>query len=97
MRVADFLSAGKENALPGRDLVRLLGLRDLRDLTQMVEVERRAGSPICASVGTPPGYYLAESAEELRFYLASLQRRENEVGKTRQSLETILHSWEARA
>lgn len=93
MTVTDLLHRGKANAVPGRDLVRLLGLHNLRELTQIIEKERRAGEPICASVSAPHGYYIADSPDELRAYLHSLQRRENEVGKTRRCLTAILNDW----
>ena len=92
--ISDLLHRGKANAVPGRDLVRLLGLQDLRELTQMIEKERRAGEPICASVSAPHGYYIADSPGELRRHLHSLQRRETEVGRTREALEVILSKME---
>ena len=95
MTVTDLLHRGKANAVPGRDLVRLLGLQDLRELTQMIEKERRAGEPICASVSAPHGYYIADSPDELRRYLHSLQRRKGEIGRTLAALQNILEIWEA--
>lgn len=43
-RVSACLGVGQENAVPGHDLVRLLGLRGLRDLTQIVERGATGGS-----------------------------------------------------
>lgn len=94
MRVSDLLAEGKRAAVPGRDLVRLLGLHDLREVTKLIERERRAGSPICASVFEPRGYYIASNAEELRAYISSIQRREAEVSRTRAALCDILQAWE---
>lgn len=88
--IEKFLLPGKENALPGRALAGLLGL-SLRDISLAVEAARRAGAPICASVDARcPGYYLASSAGELADYLASLDRRLNNVRQTRQHLESVL-------
>ena len=92
--LTDLLQRGKENAISSRVLVPVLGLRDTRALTQLIEKERRAGVPICASVTEPTGYYLASDADELRRYLHSLRRRENEVGRTREALAAILNTWE---
>lgn len=88
--VHKFLATGKENAIPGRDLVKLLQLNDLRDLTQLVERERRDGFPICASNGNEKGYYLAADADELEEYIASLNRRLRNVGRTMTHLEDTL-------
>lgn len=84
------LPLGKENATPGRDLVKILGLKDLRTLSKIVEHERRAGMSICASVTGERGYYLARDAEELEEYIKSLDRRIREVGKTRRRLADTL-------
>ena len=55
------LPHGKGHATPGRELVKLLELKDLRELTQLVERERADGAPICASTDSAaPGYYLAD-------------------------------------
>lgn len=90
--VYEVLSNGKENAMPGRDLVAILELKDLRSLTQNIEQERRAGIPICAAVsGDERGYYLADSPEELEAYLKSLDRRLRNIAETRDACgETLI-------
>ena len=89
-KLTKVLPAGKENAVPGRKLVEILGLKDLRDLTQLVERERRDGSPICASTGAEKGYYLADGPEELEGYLQSLNRRVKNINRTVVHLEDTL-------
>ena len=84
------LPSGKENAVPGWKLVEILGLKDLRDLTQLVERERRDGSPICASTGAEKGYYLADGPEELEDHLQSLNRRVKNINRTVVHLEDTL-------
>ena len=84
------LPSGKENAVPGWKLVEILGLKDLRDLTQLVERERRDGSPICASTGAEKCYYLADGPEELEDYLRSLNRRVKNINRTVVHLEDTL-------
>lgn len=95
MKLSELLLTGRANAVPGKELVNLLGLKDLRELTKVVERERREGTPICASVCGVRGYYLAETPEELTAYLGSLYHREREVSRTRTALENILAQWEA--
>lgn len=85
------LGIGAEHATPGHDLVQVLGLKDLRALTQLIERERRAGVPIFASVsGSQRGYYLAADPLELSRYVRSLDRRLHAVGETRRHLSDVL-------
>lgn len=89
--VSDFLLAGAEQATTARELCELLGVNP-RELTKQIERERRAGSPICASCGANPGYYLAASKHELQAYCGSLRRRIEEVRETLQACQQTLHN-----
>lgn len=89
-QVADVLPIGAENAISARTLAAVLGLRDVRAVSRRVELERRSGVPICASVGTPGGYFLPSSPGELKRYLDSLNRRIGEVCRTRNACEDTL-------
>ena len=92
--VARVLLTGKENALPGREIRRILGLKDQRDVTALVERERRGGIPICATCDSRnPGYYLPASPGELQDYTRSLQGRIREVSATLDAMETTLDNW----
>lgn len=89
--VYECLSKGKKNAIPGKDLVVILKLNDLRELTQIIERERKDGLPICASTDTNSrGYYLADGPDELWEYIKSLGRRLQNIGITRKHLEDTL-------
>ena len=88
--IHEILPQGRENAIPGRDLIAILKLKDLRDLTQLVERERLDGFPICASTSNEKGYYLASNADELGDYIESLKRRIHNVGRTMTHLEDTL-------
>ena len=90
--IHEYLSIGQENARTGRELCDLLRITP-RDLTAAIERERRAGQPICASTGSPAGYFLAANRQEMERYCCSLRRRAGEIHKTRRaclrSLETL--------
>jgi len=84
--IADYLATGSDRALSARYLATLLRC-STRDITAGIERERRRGLPICASCNPErPGYYLAETAEELRGYCDQLERRAGEIDKTRIAL-----------
>lgn len=82
--IADILLKGSENAQTGRDICSVLNIT-MRELTQAIERERRAGQPICANTGSNPGYYLAADKEEMQTYCNSLLRRGGELFKTRRA------------
>ena len=66
-----------------RELAKLTGI-DRRKVSIMIERERRAGRPICASCDSKnPGYYIPENREEMARYCASLKHREREIARTR--------------
>ena len=84
--IAEVLNVGEDFALDATTLCSFLGLQK-RQLTKAIAAERRAGAFICASTdSTCPGYYLAESVDEFRRYLRSLENRERELRLTREAL-----------
>lgn len=84
--IYDYLLIGKENAKTAKDLARALKC-DVRDITAGVERERRQGKPIIASCDPEnPGYYIAETQEELQQYCSRLHHRAGEIYKTRSAL-----------
>ncbi len=92
--ISSILLTGKENALPGREIRRILSLLDGREVTSLVERERRGGVPICATCDSRnPGYYLPASPVELQEYTRSLQGRIREVSATLNAMEATLDIW----
>lgn len=89
--LASILLTGKVNAVPGREIKRILGLKDAREVSAIVEQERRGGVPICASCDhRNPGYYLPETQAELKEYCRSLRGRIGEINRTLEALEDTL-------
>lgn len=83
--IHEILLEGQENAMSGRQICALLHL-SARDVTKAVEVERRAGYPICASTDAKnPGYYLAQDKGEMERFCERLQHRAGEIHKTRRA------------
>lgn len=84
--IAELLDTGQQNAKPGRKLADILNV-SVRDVAEQIQIERRAGVPICASSNArQPGYYLAESNEEIQTQVDRLRKRAGELYKTRRAL-----------
>lgn len=84
--IEEYLLIGVKNARTARELSIMLNIHQ-RDVGQLVEKERRSGAPICASTDPKnPGYYLAETAEEIEEYCSRLHKRAGEIFKTRRAL-----------
>lgn len=89
--IYELLTPGEENAMRGKDICLMLRLKP-RDLTSLVERERRQGKPICASTGKNPGYFLARNKGEMERYCASLRHRAGEIFATRRACQKMIDS-----
>ena len=87
--IHELLTEGRENARTGRELAAYFDC-NIREITEQVERERRAGQPICASMAEPPGYYLPANADELEHYCNMIHKRASELYKTRRALVKVL-------
>ena len=91
--IASILS-GRDNPLTCQEIMSALSLSDPRVVTKLIEQERRAGLPICASNDSKrPGYYLAGTPGELESYTRSLRRRVKAVSGTLAALEATHDTW----
>ena len=80
------LLTGKENAIPGKHLAKILNI-DLREFTKQIKLERQSGVPICAATsGKDKGYFLAADTSDLDQYCRSLDRRLKNLQKTRSAV-----------
>ena len=83
-KASEFLSHGRENAVPLRHLKKLLEV-DGRTVRLMIERERRAGTPICAD--NAAGYFLPSTADEKAACVRSMRHRAREIMKTARAIE----------
>ena len=83
-KVSDFLSHGRENAVPLRHLKTLLDA-DGRTVRLMIQHERLTGTPICADNLT--GYYLPANEEDKGACVRSMRHRAAEIIKTALAIE----------
>ena len=84
--IAEVLREGKENAIPAAELCGLLGVTR-RDLSRLIEAERRAGAPICSSTARPAGYFIAGTRREMECFGMALYRRAGEIMRTAQACQ----------
>lgn len=85
MSICDYLAIGADNARTGKEICKAANLSQ-RDLTLLIERERRAGKPIYASTAAKnPGYYLAADKGEMQRFCNSLFHRAGEIHKTRKA------------
>ena len=83
-KVSDFLSHGRENAVPLRHLKKLMETNG-RTVRLMIQQERLSGTPICADNLT--GYYLPATEEERTTCVRSMRRRAGEIMRTARAIE----------
>lgn len=85
---------GKDNALTAKELATLHKCQ-VRDIQRAIEHDRRHGYAICASVtGEQKGFYRANTPDELEIYCQSLDRRLEEITKTRNAVKSTLFRWQ---
>lgn len=90
--IFELLSTGRENARTARELAQMTGT-DRRAVSLIVERERRAGKPICATCdGNAPGYFIPADRDEMQDYCDSLRHREREIAKTRKACAATMDS-----
>ena len=83
-KVSDFLSHGRENAVPLRHLKKMMET-DGRTVRLMIQQERLSGMPICADNLT--GYYLPATEEEKSACVRSMRHRAGEIMRTARAIE----------
>jgi hypothetical protein len=84
VRIADLLHHGSNNGLTIWDLVRLTGLGG-REIRRMIHVERQSGALIISD--NINGYFLPESADDVRRFIRSMSNRAREIAKVTRAAE----------
>ena len=90
--IFEMLDTGEEYARTAKELARALQV-DPRKISSLVEQERRAGKPICATCDSQtPGYYIPATREDMERYCSRLKHRAGEIFKTRAACLATLDS-----
>ena len=61
IKICDLLYKGEENAIPARDLAKLIGLSNTRALRARITREREAGELILSTMRNGGGYFLPDN------------------------------------
>lgn len=85
--ISDFLTAGKRNAVSSQRLADLSGCKSVRELQQIVAIERAAGAVILSTCENGGGYFLPDP-ENLGEVKAFIQTLENRGKNTLMALES---------
>jgi len=91
--IADFLHRGEANATTKRELRNIIHLPE-RTIRLMVQDERRRGIPILSG---QRGYWLAESADEIRQFYRNMTARADEIRRSAACVLMALPDFEGRA
>lgn len=90
--IFEVLNIGMENAISSKELARILSVAP-RIIAAVVERERRAGKPICATCNSKaPGYFIPANREEMEQYCHKLRHRAGEIFATRSACIKMLDS-----
>ena len=75
VQIVDLLLAGRENAIPSKDLARQAGLASVRELQKVIARERDSGAVILSTCESGGGYFLPASREEIQAFIRTLEAR----------------------
>ena len=89
LKVYDSLRYGRENAIPSKALVQMLGFPSDRELRKQIERERAAGAVILSDCHRG-GYYLSDDPEELLRFTRTLNARARNTIRAAQSAQRAL-------
>lgn len=73
--IVEFLKAGKDNAIPSKQLAKIASCGSVRELQALVSHERQQGAVILSTSRNGGGYYLPADAEEVREFIRTLDAR----------------------
>ena len=73
--IENFLLEGKKNAISSQRLADLAGCKSVRELQEIIAEERAAGAVILSTAQNGGGYFLPESASEVKEFVRTLESR----------------------
>ena len=86
-QVASFLRVGRSRGVRREDLASMMGM-DERALRRQIQRERQQGTLIISDCHN--GYYLPETTEDIRIFVAQMQHRAREINAVTLAAERAL-------
>lgn len=77
--IAGMLPRGSENAITTVELLRRTGYACKRQLTKVIQAERKAGAMIASRTDGQGGYFQPATKEELERYIRSMDHRARQI------------------
>ena len=87
--VRDSLPTGRANAIPGKELAKLLGFSSVRSLQERIALERISGAVILADP-KGGGYYLSSDPSELAVFTRRMDSLAKNTSRAAQSAHRAL-------
>lgn len=81
MEFLNMIPVGRKNAITAQQLTERAGLKNVRELQQLIHRMREAGYFIMSATGSPSGYYQPATVEEMVPFVRSMGRRVREIRK----------------
>lgn len=91
-KIFDVLSEGAENAKTAKEIQKLLGYKNVRDVTSEIAQLRQKGAVIISNNSAEcSGYYLpSDDISEIKHFVRSMYSRIREIKKAVKSAELLL-------
>lgn len=86
--IESLLPVGKENAISGKDLLKLTGCSSIRDLQCRIAEEREQGAVICS--GSQCGYWKPKNRQEIQEFVHNMDARATNILKAVRSAKDVL-------
>ena len=86
--IENLLPVGKENAISGKDLLKLTGCSSIRDLQCRIAEEREQGAVICS--GSQCGYWKPKNRQEIQEFVHNMDARATNILKAVRSAKDVL-------
>ncbi len=83
--IHELLNEGEQNARTSKELARATRL-EVRDVMQLVRLERLAGKPICSNY---KGYYLPSSENDMKKTVSRLYKQARETRRVAEAMNNI--------
>lgn len=96
-QIVDLLLAGRENAIPSKDLAKLAGLSSVRELQRLIARERATGAVILSTCESGGGYFLPACQDEIRAFVRTLDARAKNTNCALRSARAALKMGEKEA